>query len=175
MAHALPARMITVAVGLAALTLVLSAARTTPPPSTAADPWIVYVFDESGNYQGRGTVDHPLADGSRWACRRGGGCSPCVACHTTSQTEDRTYVARYDNSRHKTVHYPRLAVSLSPGQSVAWGRGASLRKRNTEFVITNSDGSKDVMLFPAGSLVLRDPQGTARLVLLPQNLAPRLP
>lgn len=81
----------------------------------------------------------------------------------------------YEGKRHTTTHYPRLAVSLSSGQSFGWGRVATLRRRDTSLVITNGTGSKDVMIFPPGSHALRDLQGAARLVLLPPNLAPRLP
>ncbi|HEX4934293.1 MAG TPA: hypothetical protein VFV33_13980 [Gemmatimonadaceae bacterium] len=176
MPHAHPARTVANAVALAAMTLALSAVAGAPKLHAIAENyWIVYLYDESGNYQGRRNVEHPLADGSRWACRGERNCRPCEACHTATQLGDRRYTATYDVKRHQTEHYPRLAISLAAGQSVAWGASAALRNRDTELVITNAAGTKDVMVFPAGSLALRDPRGAARLVLLPPNLAPRLP
>lgn len=175
MRHVHTAPIVAVSLALVASTVALPATTTSTLRTAAADSWTVYVFDESGNFVGRQNVDHPLADGSRWACRKGGGCKPCEACHSTTQLGDRAYMLTYDARRHSTTHYPRLTIALSSGQSVAWGSRATLHMRNTELVIANSAGGKEVMRFPAGSVALRDLQGAARLVLIPPNLAPRIP
>jgi len=96
----------------------------------------------------------------------GSTCILCSACHTPAETGDRTYLAKYDRVKHRTTHFPSLTATLAPEQKLAWGTTAHLRLRNNEVAVTSNTG-KDVVVFPAGYMILLNRQRLAQLIALP--------
>jgi hypothetical protein len=137
-------------------------------PALGSAPYIVYVFNPDGSYKGRGTVDAPGADGSRWACRVGSdSCDLCGVCHTPTQTKDPTYVAKYDSDRHKKIHFPTMTATLAPGQKLAWGTDASLVLRKTGIAVSLNTSGKDIAIMPANATILFNRLKQAQLIALP--------
>jgi hypothetical protein len=140
----------------------------TPRQPTACPPGndSIYVY-ENGRFVAKQCYGGAGADGSRWMCFRGtSNCDPCAACHSTTETSDRSYVAKYDAGRHRTVHFPKFTATLSAGQKLPLSPNEYLHLANGELVVALSSG-KDAVLIPSGSKILLNRQREPRLIALP--------
>jgi hypothetical protein len=136
----------------------------------------LYIFDSLGNYVGTKTYDGEGSDGSRYGCvvgPRGGLCDNfCGVCHASSQVSDRTYTARVDWPRHKSVYFKNAAAPLAANQQIGWGAQGKLQLRGNELVL--SVNGKSTVSFPAGSTIIRSPQNEVRLIALPATTQMRM-
>lgn len=136
----------------------------------------VYVFEGGSFKEERNYGNTPGGGSSRYACfvyYGGSHCDYCGLCHTAKETSDTTYANKYDDARHRSVHFKSLTASLAPGQKLALGSAAHLRLSRSEIALTSSSG-KDIATFPGGSPIITDRAKQPRLIALPPNTAPTI-
>lgn len=141
-------------------------------------PDVQYVMDEYGNYTGKkNVITGPDTDGNHYSCAptsTGARCTPCGECHTAAQTRDKRYAARFDRRRHAQVHLPKLVAKLRPSQKIPWGPNAMVSYRNSEVVVSSRRlPARDLVIFPAGSLIVLNQAGRASFIALPAKGEPR--